>query len=49
MSKRTLCVAFLPHDGALERSIATSSRRSVRLSVTLRYRDLKGWNSSKTI
>jgi len=29
--------------------IATASRLSVRLSVTLRYRDHIGWNSSKII
>jgi len=32
-----------------EQGIATASRLSVRLSVTLRYRDHIGWNSSKMI
>jgi len=30
---------------AAEHGIATASRLSVRLSVTLRYRDHIGWNS----
>jgi len=33
----------------IERGIATASRLSVSLSVTLRYRDHIGWNSSKMI
>ena len=32
-----------------ERGIATASRLSVRPSVSLRYRDHIGWNSSKII
>jgi len=32
-----------------QRGIATARRLSVRLSVTLRYRDHIGWNSSKII
>jgi len=32
-----------------EHGIATASRLSVRLSVTLRYRDHIGWNTTKII
>jgi len=39
--------AFLPHDAKL--CYAITSRLSVCTSVTLRYRDLVGWNSSKII
>ena len=46
-------VSFLPRDASAERGDATVSRPSVRLSVclsvTFRYREHIGWNSSKII
>jgi len=53
-SQRVLAI-FVPFDFSLlmlrraRYLIATSSRLSVRLSVTLRYRDYIGWISSKII
>jgi len=44
---------FLPRDASAERgyeiACRPSVRPSVRLSVTIRYRDQIGWNSSKII
>ena len=42
-------VQFLPRDAIAERGDATVSRLSVRLSVTFRYQQHIGWNSSKII
>jgi len=43
-------IHFLPRDATLqERSYATVCRPSVCPSVTFRYRDHIGWNSSKII
>jgi len=38
---------LLPRDASAERGDATVSRLSVRPSVTFRYHDHIGWNSSK--
>ena len=56
-SGRWVFFLFLPRDASAERGDATVSRPSVclsvcpsvRLSVTIRYRDHIGWNSSKII
>ena len=41
--------SFLPRDASAERGDATVSRPSVCLSVTFRYQQHIGWNSSKII
>jgi len=40
---------FLPRDASAERGDATVSRLPVCLSVTFRYQQHIGWNSSKII
>jgi len=50
LSKHSKEIRFLPRDASAERGAdATVSRLSVRLSVTIRYYDHIGWNSSKII
>ena len=49
VSKVKLVSVSLPRDASAEHGIATVSRLSVRPSVTFRYHDHIGWNSSKII
>jgi len=42
-------MVLLPRDASAERSYEIACRLSVCLSVTFRYREQIGWNSSKII
>jgi len=42
-------IKFLPRDASAERDYEIACRPSVCPSVTFRYRDQIGWNSSKII